>query len=229
MHAGRGRLRGNGRYTDADERSLVFAAQPWVGSMSFYSQEELELLGFRRLGRHVLLSRRAAIHGAPRISIGDETRIDDFCLISAGEGGVEIGAHVHLAVMSSLIGKASIVIGDYCGVSGKASIYSSSDDFSGEWMTNPTLPAIYTNVQSAPVILHRHAVMGAGAVALPGTVLGEGAILGALSLAKGELAPFWIHGGTPAHPLRERSRRLLELEHEFTTRQSAGTTDGARL
>lgn len=191
--------------------------------MGFYAAEELAALGFRHLGRNVLLSRRAAIHGAARISIGDHTRIDDFCLMSAGEGGIEIGAHAHLAVMCSLIGKARIVIGDYCGVSGKASVYSSSDDFSGEWMTNPTLPAQYTHVHSAAVTLHRHVVIGAGAVVLPGTTLGEGAVLGALSLAKGELAPFWIHGGTPSRPLRPRSRHLLELEAEF--RAGAGGPD----
>lgn len=180
--------------------------------MSFCTPDELEAYGFRHLGAGVKLSRRAAIHGAARISIGQGVRIDDFCLLSAGPGGIEIGVHAHLAVMCSLIGAARIVVGDFCGVSGKASIYSSSDDFSGDWMTNPTLPEGYTSVHSAEVVLGAHAVIGAGAVVLPGSRVGEGAAVGALSLVKGELAPFWIHGGTPARALRPRSRRLLELE-----------------
>ena len=192
--------------------------------MGFYTPEELAGLGLARVGRGVLLSRRAVLHGAARISIGDHTRIDDFCLISAGAGGVQIGRHSHLAVMCSLIGAARIEVGDYCGISGKASVYSSSDDFGGEWMTNPTLPAEFTRVQSAPVRFGAHSVVGAGGVVMPGTEFGEGAVLGSLSLAKGVLQPFGIYGGVPARRLRERSRRLLDLQRDFEAqaRDAAG-------
>lgn len=190
--------------------------------MGFYSPDELAAKGFRHVGRNVMLSRLASIHGASRISIGDHTRIDDFCLLSAGEGGIEIGAHAHLAAMCSLIGHARIGVGDFCGVSGKASVYSSSDDFSGEWMTNPTVPARFTRVHSAPVSMGRHSVVGAGTVVLPGSIIGEGVAIGALSLVKGELDPFWIYGGTPARRLRPRSRVLLELEAQMARDAALG-------
>lgn len=190
--------------------------------MGFYTPDELAALGLARVGTGVKLSRRAMLHGASRIAIGDYTRIDDFCLMSAGEGGIEIGRHSHLAVMCTLIGAAPIVVGDYCGISGKASVYSSSDDFGGEWMTNPTLPAEFTRVHSAPVRFGHHALVGAGGVVMPGTTFGEAAVLGSLGLAKGELQAFGIYGGVPAKLLRERSRRLLDLQRAFESRDGHG-------
>ena len=105
--------------------------------MSFYSQEELVCLGFKRLGRGVSLSRKASIYNAANIEIGDFSRIDDFCVLSAGEGGIFIGRHVHVAIYCSLIGNGMIELGDYSGLSSRVSIYSSNDDYSGEFMTNP--------------------------------------------------------------------------------------------
>ena len=52
-----------------------------------YTREELEAIGFAQLGENVKISKKASIYGAANISIGNHVRIDDFCIISAGEGG----------------------------------------------------------------------------------------------------------------------------------------------
>ena len=55
-------------------------------------------------------------------------------------------------------------------------------------------------------------VVGDSNIVLPGSVLGDGAILGALSLLRA-LIPAWeIWGGVPARHLRDRKRDLLALE-----------------
>ena len=114
--------------------------------MGFYSLEELRIMGFAYLGKGVKLSNRASFHNPGKISIGDHSRIDDFCVQSAGEGGINIERHVHIAVYCSPIGKGSITLKDFSGLSSRVSIYSSNDDYSGEYMTNPTVPERYTNV-----------------------------------------------------------------------------------
>ena len=68
--------------------------------MAFYTQSELSELGFKFLGRNVKISNKAAIYGHENISIGDNSRVDDFCVIS---GRVTIGRNVHMAVYLSLI------------------------------------------------------------------------------------------------------------------------------
>lgn len=180
--------------------------------MSFFSEEELLGFGFARIGRGVKLSRLASLYGTSRISIGDHSRIDDFCVLSAGEGGIVIGRHVHVAVMCTLIGKAKIEIADFSGISSRVSVYSSSDDFSGAVMTGPTVPPEFTRVDSRPVQIGRHVIIGAGSVVLPGTEMQEGVALGALSLAKGVLRQFTLYYGVPAKEIRPRKRDLLELE-----------------
>ena len=180
--------------------------------MAFLSAEQLLSLGFKRVGSKVRISDRATIYGTERIEVGDHARIDDFCVLSAGAAGIKIGRHVHIACYCSLIGAELIQMDDFSGLSSRVSIYSSSDDYSGEWMTNPTVPDAFTNVDSRPVILRKHVIIGAGSIILPGVEIGEGSAVGALSLVTRNCEPFCIYSGVPAKLVKERSRRLLELE-----------------
>jgi galactoside O-acetyltransferase len=183
--------------------------------MSVYSPEELQAIGFAYLGKDVKLSRRASFYNPANISIGDYSRIDDFCVLSAGENGIFVGRYVHIAVYSALIGKANITLLDFCNLSARVSIYSSNDDYSGEYMTNPTVNERFTNVCHAPVLLNKHVIIGAGTIVLPGVVIGEGASVGALSLVKEDCNEFTVYCGVPAKRMKERSRNLLEQEKQF--------------
>jgi galactoside O-acetyltransferase len=175
----------------------------------------LESLGFKRVGKDVLLSDKASIYNPAGIEIGDFSRIDDFCVLSAGSGGISIGANVHIAVFSSLIGGGRIELHDFSNVSSRVSIYSSNDDYSGAAMSNPTIPENFTNVQKSPVTLCKHVIVGAGAVVLPGVTMNCGAVAGALSLIKEECEEFGIYAGIPATRIGTRSNHLLDIEREF--------------
>jgi galactoside O-acetyltransferase len=52
-------------------------------------------------------------------------------------------------------------------------------------------------------------------VILPKLSIGEGSCVGALSLVKKSLDPWGVYFGCPAKRLKDRSRRLLELESEL--------------
>lgn len=183
--------------------------------MAFLSADQLAALGLGRVGRDVRISDRASLHNPGQIEIGDATRIDDFVVVSAGREGIRIGRNVHVACFCSIIGAAAIRIEDFANLSSRVALYSSTDDFSGFAMTNPTVPARYTNVTSAPVTVGRHVVIGSGSVVLPGVNLARGVAVGALSLVKEDCAEFRIYAGVPARVVGERSRRLLELEREL--------------
>lgn len=180
--------------------------------MAMLSREAIDKLGFLSVGENAQISDRASFYGAGRISIGNNTRIDDFCVLSAGEGGIFIGDHVHIAVYSSLIGAGNIKISDFCNISSRVSIYSSNDDYSGGAMTNPTLPKEYTNVTHADVFLDKHVIVGSGSIILPNVTLAEGVAVGALSLVNRNCEAFGVYAGNPAQRIKERKRDLLELE-----------------
>ena len=58
--------------------------------MAWLSAAQLEAMGFQALGDHVLISERASFYNCPRIRLGSHVRIDDFCVLSAGEHGIQI-------------------------------------------------------------------------------------------------------------------------------------------
>lgn len=177
-------------------------------------------MGFRFVAEGALLSDKASFHNCAAISVGRNSRIDDFCVLSAGAGGIDIGEHVHVAVYTSLIGGGHIWLQDFSNISSRVSIYSSNDDYSGSRMTNPTVPSAYTGVTIADVRVGRHAIVGCGTVILPGVTLGEGAAIGALSLIRTDCSAFGIYVGTPARKVGDRQRGLLELEARFLAGQT---------
>jgi dTDP-4-amino-4,6-dideoxy-D-glucose acyltransferase len=180
--------------------------------MAFHSREELAAIGFQTLGDNVSISRKASIYGAPNIRLGSNVRIDDFCILSAGSGGITIGSFIHIAAYSSIVGHEKVELSDFSNLSARVSIYSSSDDFSGNWMTNPTVPPEFTGVTHAPVFIGRHVIIGAGSLVLPGAILENGVAVGGLSLVRGRCLEFGIYSGVPARRKSERKRNLLELE-----------------
>ncbi len=184
--------------------------------MSLLTEEQIKKIGLKFAGKNVKISNKASIWNAANISVGDNSRIDDFCVLSAGEGGIEIGKNVHVAVYSSLIGKGKITLEDFSNISSRISIYSSNDNYSGEYMTNPTIDEKFTDVTHGPVTVKRHAIIGAGSIILPNVTLGIGSCVGALSLIKDNCEDFGIYAGSPAKYIKQRSNKLLELEKDFT-------------
>lgn len=185
--------------------------------MGILSREQIQEMGFASVGEGVRLSDKASYYGCSRISIGNNTRIDDFCVLSAGAGGITIGNYVHIAVYVSMLGGGKITIGDFAGISGRSSIYSSNDDYSGSAIASPIIPSEFTNVTHADVVIGRHAVIGAGTIILPNVTIAEGVSIGALSLVKKDCKAFGIYVGVPARYIAERKKDLLELEKLFLT------------
>lgn len=183
--------------------------------MSYYTHDELRMLGLAKVGKNVLISKKASLYNFRFISIGDHVRIDDFCILSAGEGGIEIDNYVHIAPFCSLIGMGKIKMQDFSGLSSRVSIYSSNDDYTGQFLTNPTVPAQYTGVSHADVVLGKHVIIGSGSVILPGSLIEEGAAIGSLSLVTKNCRAFGIYSGVPAKFIKERKRDLLKLEIEL--------------
>lgn len=180
--------------------------------MSIYTGEELKKLGFKSVGENVRISKMASFYGVDNIEIGNNVRIDDFCVLSAGIGGINIGSYIHIAVYTSLIGAGNITLKDYCNISSRVSIYSSNDDYSGEYMTNPMVPRQFTNVQHDDVIVNEHAIIGAGTVILPGVNIGHGSAIGALSLVINNVPDFEIQAGIPSKLIKKRKMDLIKIE-----------------
>lgn len=184
--------------------------------MAWLTDEQMRKMGFACVGKNVMLSDKASYYNCKNIRLGNNVRIDDFCVLSAGTGGIDIGNYIHIAVFSFLIGAGNISLADFCNISSRVAIYSSNDDYSGMSMTNPTVPPEFTNMQYADVKIGRHVIIGAGSVVLPGVTLEEGVAVGALSLVRKDCQSFGIYVGVPVKRIGERKHDLLELEKKLT-------------
>jgi acetyltransferase-like isoleucine patch superfamily enzyme len=173
---------------------------------SFYSEIEIKELGFKEYGSSIMISRKASIYDIENITIGSHVRIDDFCILS---GKITIGSYVHISAYTALYGKMGIELKDFSGLSPRVTIFSATDDFSGNFLIGPTVPEDYTNVYGGKVIISNYVQVGAGSIIMPCTVIGEGSAIGALSLVKNDIKEWIIAAGIPAIKLKERDRKLI--------------------
>jgi acetyltransferase-like isoleucine patch superfamily enzyme len=181
--------------------------------MSYYTKEQLERMGFEALGRNVKISNKSSFYNRSSIKIGDNSRVDDFCVIS---GRVEIGRNVHITPQCLLAGgEKGLVIEDFVALSYGVKVFTQSDDYSGETMTNSTVPKKYKNELKHAVRVGRHSIIGAGSIILPGVVVGEGVSIGANSLVLESTENWSIYVGSPAKRIKSRKKDLLKLEQEY--------------
>ena len=180
---------------------------------NFYSEEELKEIGLKAYGKNVLISRNATIYGADKINIGDNVRIDDFCILS---GNISLGSYIHIAAYCGLFGGvAGIIMEDFTAVSSRSAVYAASDDYSGAALTNPMLPDKFRNVIEGAVTIKKHSIIGTGSTILPNITIGEGCSVGSMSLVNKSIDAWGIYVGIPCKRIKERKKDLLELEKEF--------------
>lgn len=180
---------------------------------SFYSEEELKNLGLKKYGNNVLISRFARIYGAENIVIGNNVRIDDFCILS---GKILFGNNIHIGAGTYIFGaEAGVEFQDFSGISSRCAFYAVCDDFSGEYMTNPTVPDEYTGAEQKKVIIGKHVVFGTGVSVLSGVTIKEGCAIGAHSLVKKDTEPWGIYAGSPCRRIKERKKDLLDLAEKY--------------
>lgn len=180
--------------------------------MSFLTQTQLHNLGFKSLGQNVLISDKASIYSPELISIGSHVRIDDFCILS---GEIILHNYIHISAFSALYGKLGIELHDYTGLSPRTTIFSASDDFSGDYMISPMVPKELTNVKGGKVVLEKFSQVGSGSVIMPDVNIAEGSIVGAMSFLKTSTEPWGMYHGCPAKYFKKRNKIIMELSNKI--------------
>ncbi|WP_407049812.1 acyltransferase [Methyloraptor flagellatus] len=151
----------------------------------FYSDAELRNLGFHTVGRNTRVSRKASFYGVSG-SIGDGSRIDDFCIV---KGRVEIGRNVHVAAFANVGGSAShrVVFEDCATLSTHISIFTCSADYRADALASPLVALELQHNIYGDVVLGRGIVIGAHTCLLPGASIGDGASVGANLVVHGKI------------------------------------------
>ncbi len=181
--------------------------------MAYYSAVELEGIGFKYIGKNVKISTKASIYDPERISIDDNSRIDDFCVLS---GRISIGKNVHITVFCNLAGgEKGIEMEDFSTLSYGVNVFTQSDDYTGKTLTNSTIPKKYKEEIKKAITIKKHVIVGAGSMIFPGVTLSEGCSVGSMSLVNKDTESWKVYFGIPAKPIRDRRKDMLEHEKAY--------------
>jgi len=175
---------------------------------SFLNKKELLEMGFASFGNNVLISRKASFYGADKMNIGDNVRIDDFCILS---GNITLGSNIHISAYSALYGAFGIELKDYSGISPRCTLFSASDDFSGDSLIGPLVAEEFQKIIGGKIILEKYSQLGANTIVLPNCTIKEGSVTGSMTLVTRTLDAWKIFHGIPAKYIKERKKNLLNF------------------
>lgn len=131
--------------------------------LNYYNYTHVRELRKARIGADVRISPTVSLANGENIEIGDRVRIGANCTLWAGPG------------------TGRIVIGDDCLFAPNAMLTATNYRF------NDGSPVTAQAMREGDVTLGRDVWLGYGAVVLPGTEIGDGAIIGAGAVVRGKI------------------------------------------
>jgi maltose O-acetyltransferase len=111
------------------------------------------------------------------------------------KGGVSVGAGTIINRDTTLDGRGVLTVGASVNISPEVTILTADHD--------PQSPNFTYRVR--PTVIGDRAWISTRALLLPGTKIGEGALVAAGAVVHGEVAPWTIVGGNPATVIGQRS------------------------
>ena len=141
---------------------------------------------------------------AENAKVDDFTRILDYSYIDAGESLI-IGKHSMIAWQTIIEGGGKTRIGDRVFVGPGTKILTSTYEFEGLYAAE-FIPEECRAFRYGNIVIGDDAYIGSNCVVMPGTHIGEGAVVGANSLVTKDLKPWTIYVGSPCKELKKRSK-----------------------
>ena len=153
---------------------------------------------FAKIGKNVRIHPSCVIPNLGSIELGDNVRIDAFCVLTARK--ISIGSNAVLHSGCTLTGAGAVTIGEYCGISHGCRFFTSTDDVNRADHSF----AEDNRIIVGDIVLERHATLCANTVVLPNVRLGYGSYIGAFSLVRQDMPRLSLCAGVPARVLKIR-------------------------
>lgn len=171
---------------------------------------------FKAIGEDVVISKSAEFTRPELIEIGSHVGIDAFFYSTTA---MQIGDYTHISPHVACIGgkNAIIKIGKFCFVSVGARLIGASEEFFGEGLIGPLIPAKYHDtIICKPIIFEDFSGVCANVTVLPGVTIGEGCVIAANSLVTKSTEPWSIYKGSPAKFYKKRnSEKMIQFAKEM--------------
>ena len=146
-----------------------------------------------------------------RIKIGRHTRVDGELLIHDYGGKIEIGDYTYIGAGARIWSGESVTIGNHVFLAHNVNITdTNSHQFDAQARKHHYLrtvvngePFVKDSIETKPIVVEDHAWVNFGVGILKGVRIGEGAVVGALSLVTKDVPPYTLVAGNPARIIRE--------------------------
>jgi len=205
----------------------------WIpGAFGFLLRKIFYPLLFKEVGKGVVFGRNITIRHPHKISIGDNTFIDDNVVLDAkGEEneGIIIGKNVYIgrnAILSCKEG--SIYIDDYCNISANCSLLSETKISLGKYcflaghcylvaggnhsFEDLSKPIMFQpSISKGGIEIEEDVWLGASVTVLDGVKIGKGGVVGAGAVVVNSLPEYAVSVGIPAKPIRKRGEKGVKV------------------
>ncbi len=167
----------------------------WFIRYVFYKLLAGRLTGLGYLGQPTFVKGFSRFYSGPGLGIFPGWRIEIL------DGRVEVGSNVRIGNNLFLNCGSKIIIGDDVTIS--ANVFIGTTDV----VISPNTHQSFRDwpVIERPVYIDKGCFIGYGAVLLPGVRLGEGCVVGANSVVRGEFSPGSIVAGPSSKVIRVRT------------------------
>lgn len=183
----------------------------------YYSKKKLDSIGFKGIGSNNKISKGVKFFNPELIELGSHVRIDTNTVITANNNIVKFGSYIHISSNCYINGSFGVEFKDFTALSAGSNIFSSSDDYSGKHMTNPSVPSELTSPINKKVIINKYVNIGSNSVIMPGVSIGEGSVIGALSFVNKSVGEWGIYFGSPVKRLGNREKDVIKLSKKIKT------------
>ncbi|MCP1101248.1 acetyltransferase-like isoleucine patch superfamily enzyme [Aequitasia blattaphilus] len=175
--------------------------------MGYYSREELEKMNFKYLGHNVMISKLAQIYSPEKTELGDESRVDDYCVLT---GKIKLGKYVHIAMYTHIGGTdEGVEFDDHSECAYRCAIITHSSDYSLSTLHSPCVPGEMKNGRSGAVYIGKYSLIGYDSLVMPNVKIGEGTSVGAFSYVNSDLSSWSIYDGKPAKKVGKTNKKAL--------------------
>lgn len=139
------------------------------------------------------------------VRLGDNSTIDDHAVLR-GSGvvrhlgeGIDIGARSSIGAYNIVLGQGGVFIGDDCLFGPNVTVLSENHNFQD--IARPIRTQGETRLRTE---IGNDVWIGAGSVILGGSRIGDGVIVAAGAVVRGDIEPYTVVAGVPARHIRTR-------------------------
>jgi acetyltransferase-like isoleucine patch superfamily enzyme len=156
--------------------------------------------------RHYLRTRAwvspsARVQLSPNITFGAGTVVKPFVVVQSSGGAVRFGQGCALSSFDHFsTGEGDVIVGDYVRFAPNCTIVGGTKEI----RSRQTRIVDQPEAQPNGIVMGDDVLVGAGAVILPASHIGRGAVIGAGSVVRGEVPEYAIMAGFPARIIGHR-------------------------